>query len=77
MQHTMIRDDLKMGQKYYTVPRAQERESERTITGVERTSEASNAEQVNEYAVRANERVNGEHVSEQPSTYLSISRGSV
>ena len=48
---TVIQDTLKVGQKYSTVPRAQERVSERAserVSAAERASEASSAEQANE-----------------------------
>ena len=46
---TVIQDNLKIRQRYSTVPRAQERASER-VSAAERASEASSAEQVNERA---------------------------
>ena len=48
---TVIQVTLKFGQKYSTVPRAQERVSERAserVSAAERASEASSAEQANE-----------------------------
>ena len=49
--HTVIQNTLKIGQEYSTVPRAQERVSERAserVSAVERASEVSRVELVNE-----------------------------
>ena len=51
MVSTVIQDTLEIGQKYSTVPRAQERVSERAserVSAAERVSEASSAEEANE-----------------------------
>ena len=55
----VIQNVLKIGQKYSSVPRAQERASVQTserVSAAERASEGNSAEQANEWAVQANER---------------------
>ena len=72
---TVIRDILKIEQKYSTVPRAQERVSDRAserVSAAELASEASSAEQANECVVRVSKGK-----SEWPITDIPISRDSV
>ena len=58
--YTMIQNTFEIGQKYSTVPRAQERVSERAserVSAAERASEASSAERMSEQCERTEEQV--------------------
>ena len=57
-QSTVIQNSLKMGQKYFTVPWAQEivnKCARERVSAAEGASEVSSAEQANEWATWANE----------------------